>query len=195
MSKEFLAGLFRGGLIGAAAIILIVPIIIFILSPFVRSVNAWLSTPTTLASTFIPQLDVTVQIALVSLSLMGSAAYDQTLIVKSTDGELRHQLIKNWGGVYHFSLYLTGDNRIVLIGPYASLDIIAVNPLAVQAAPHKTINADNWIYLGAFSRGAGQDFTYAFFPADKMKECIALLGDNPADVRHGLRSHAYNNSC
>ncbi len=195
MSKEFFGGLLRGGLIGAVAITLVVPIIVFVVSPLVRSVNAWLSKPTIVASTFIPQLDVTVQIALVRLSLIGSAEYDQTLFVKSSTEKLRHPLIKNWGGVYHFSLYLADDNRIVLIGPYASLDIIAVNPLTVQAAIHKTLNADKWIYLGAFSRGAGQDFTYAFFPADKMKECIALLGDNPAYVRHSLRRHAYKDSC
>ncbi len=195
MSRDFSGGLLRGGLIGAGAIVILVPIVLFVVSPFVRSVNAWLSTPTAVASTFIPQLDATVQIALVRLSRLDSGAYEQTLIVKSSTEELRHPLINNWGGVYHFSLYLTDDKRIALIGPYASLDVVAVNPLAVQAAPHQTLNADHWTYLGAFSSGAGQHFTYAFFPEDKMKECIALLGDNPAHVRHGLRRHAYSGSC
>lgn len=195
MAKDFIIGIAKGALLGALAIIVLVPLVLFGITPIVRSIGAWLSTPSHVASTHIASLDATVRIELVNISPISKAEYEQTLVVQTPAGLLRHKLITNWGGAYHFSLYLTEDGRLAIIGPIATLDIISLAPLGVQSGYPYSLNSNAWTYLGAFSQGAGRGFSYRFYPADSMKECIALLGDNPSDIRHGYRRHAYRRSC
>lgn len=121
----------------------------------------------------------------------GDGRYEVVVTTKS--GSAQHELWKNWGPARRASLYLSLDDRLVVLGGGGSAEMFDLTrdtpPRWIPYEHRPKESGDDWRYVGAVDADADK---LIFYPPSVQPECIPLYGAGSSPYR---RSHQDERSC
>lgn len=141
---------------------------------------------------------------IVPLDVNGAAAHIQVwgnttsegryeVVVTTKLGSAQHELWENWGPARRASLYLSLDDRLVVLGGGGSAEMFDLSrdtpPRWIPYDQRPKESGDDWQYLGAVDGGVDE---LTFYPPSVQPECIPLYGAGSSPYR---RSHHDERSC
>ena len=109
-------------------------------------------------------------------------------------GSAQHELWENWGPARRASLYLSLDDRLVVLGGGGLAEMFDVSrdasPRWIPYEQRPKESGDDWEYLRAAVDGGVDELT--FYPPSVQTECIPLYGAGSSAYR---KSHQDERSC
>jgi hypothetical protein len=157
-------------------------------------------TPDFSASMRIDQFDATVTADLFGRSHL--TEFTRYLTVQVPSGELKIRMAVDWGPARRTSVYIAGNNQIVVLGPAHDDYFISLEPLQLVRTP--MVPAERWTYLDAFDLYSeigeskpGQEgrryLVFRFVAASQEAECIPTLMDGDSGGLY--RTEHYRQRC
>lgn len=99
-------------------------------------------------------------------------------------GSSHQNLWENWGPANRGNVYLTSDDRVVIVGSGGFVYMFEMHdgkaPRVIEEDLPPRGSGQDWEYVGAFILNSGE---LAFYSPSKVKERIALLGAGSTPYR------------
>jgi hypothetical protein len=115
------------------------------------------------------------------------------VVVTTKLGSAKHELWENWGPARRANLYITRDERLVVLGGGGAAEMFDlsrdVHPQWMPYDQRPKESGDDWLYLGVVDGGVDE---LTFYPPSVQPECIPLYGAGFSSYR---KSHQDERSC